>query len=167
MIPRYQVYREKIATEFASIRRAADKARQAFQNSKRGGQDESFYLDSAALNAYGFYTGVERLFEWLTREFDEAVPGGSAWHCELLERMTIAVPDVRPAVIRVTTRDALEEYLRFRHIVRNSCACEFESGRIADLVNSLPQVLQDLEADLEKFREFLNAAKRADESPEQ
>ena len=80
MIPRYQVYREKIATEFASIRRAAEKARQAFQNSKRGGPDESFYLDAAALNAHGFYNGVERLFEWLAREFDGTVPGGSAWH---------------------------------------------------------------------------------------
>ena len=78
--------------------------------------------------------------------------------------MTIAVPDVRPAVIRVTTRDALEEYLRFRHIVRNLYTWEFESGRIADLMNRLPQALQDLEADLEKFREFLNAAKHADES---
>ncbi len=163
MIPRYQLFRERIATEWRQIRRAAEKAENAFRNAATGGQNESFYLDSAALNLHGFYNGLERLFESLAHDLDDGVPSGAAWHRELLLQMEMQVPKVRPAVIRSTTRVALEEYLRFRHIVRNIYTWDFEIPRMKDLIDHLPQTLRDLEADLERFREFLDAAGRADE----
>ncbi|MBI5303738.1 MAG: hypothetical protein HY868_16500 [Chloroflexi bacterium] len=163
MISRYQVFRERIANEWHDIRRAADKAQQAFHISARGGKDETFYLDSTALNLHGFYNGVEQLFEWIAKEFDDTVPSGSAWHRQLLAQMQIAVPTVRPAVIRPTTRLALEKYLGFRHIVRNLYTWDFDVKRMTSLVDDLPQVLLDLQTDLEQFRDFLDAAGHADE----
>ena len=78
MIPRYRVYSQRIVSDWADVQRAAEKAIQAIHGAKKGGADESFYLDSAALNLHGFYNGVERLFEWLARELDDTKPSGSA-----------------------------------------------------------------------------------------
>ncbi len=164
MIPRYQVYRERIVHELQDINRAAEKAQHAFQLASRGGADESLYLDSTALNLHGFYHGVERLLEWLAVDLDGAVPGGSMWHRDLLSQMELAIPNVRPAVIRAETRVALEEFLKFRHVVRNVYTWEFSGGRIKDLIDRLPQTLRDLESDLERFRQFLDAAGHADEN---
>ncbi|MEW5719123.1 MAG: antitoxin, partial [Chloroflexota bacterium] len=68
MIPRYQVFRQRITDEWHNIRRAAEKAQHAFAASKRGGADETFYLDSTALNLHGLYNGVEQVFEWIAQE---------------------------------------------------------------------------------------------------
>ncbi len=163
MISRYAVFRQRAADEWRDIRRAADKAQQAFQLAGRGGKDETFYLDSTALNLHGFYNGVEQLFEWIAKEFDGTVPSGSVWHRQLLAQMQLAVPTVRPAVIRPTTRGALEKYLGFRHIVRNLYTGDFDAKRLAELIESLPPMLTDLQADLEQFREFLDEAGHADE----
>jgi len=163
MIPRYHVFRERLANELKQIHRAADKAQRAFQSAARGGQSESFDLDAAALNLHGFYNGVERILEWVAREFDGTIPGGPAWHHELLEQMEMAIPTVRPAVIRPTTRVALVEYLGFRHIVRNLYTWDFDPPRLKRLIDALPQTLADLDTDLQQFSAFLDAAGHADE----
>jgi hypothetical protein len=164
VIAKYHVLRERIAHEFEDIRRAADKAQHAFHLAGRGGADESVYLDSAALNLHGFYIGIERMFESLAKEIDDVVPSSGAWHHELLSQMELEIPKVRPAVIRSSTRAALEDYLKFRHLVRNVYTWEFSGGRIKDLIDRLPQTLRDLESDLEGFRGFLDAAGHADET---
>ncbi len=164
MIGRYRVLYARIQSELADIRRAADKAQTAFQRSKQGGPDESFYLDAAALNLHGFYNGVERLFEWIAREVDGTVPGGAAWHRELLAQMELAIPDVRPPVIQPATRARLEEYVRFRHIVRNLYTWDFAPDRISELVQHLQPTLVDLQADFDRFGKFLTSAGQADEA---
>ncbi|MGB9887889.1 MAG: hypothetical protein ACPLRW_12990, partial [Moorellales bacterium] len=41
------------------------------------------------------------------------------WHKQLLNRMTLEVPEVRPPVISKDLARTLDEYLRFRHVFRN------------------------------------------------
>ena len=163
MIPHYRVYSQRIANEWVEIRQAADKARMAVHVARQGGAGESFYLDSAALNLHAFYSGVERLFEWLARDLDGTKPSGSAWHRELLAQMELDVPNVRPSVIRPTTRAALDEYLRFRHLVRNLYTWDFMPSKIAELIDRLPAAIQSLDDDLARFRQFLDSASHADE----
>lgn len=164
MISRYQVLSARIATELEQIRHAADRATAALRTNAAGEADRKFHVDSAALNLHAFYSGIEHLFEVIARELDGALPQGPAWHRELLRQMAMEIPGARPAVLRPTTQSALEEYLRFRHLVRNVYAWEFAPDKLAVLVDRLPAALHDLEVDLARFREFLNAASRADES---
>ncbi len=165
MISRYKVLSARLATEFGQVQQAANRATKALQADAVTETDQAFRLDSAALNLHAFYTGTERLFEAVARELDGGLPQGPAWHRELLEQMAMEVPGVRPSILRAETRSALEEYLRFRHLVRNVYSWEFEPEKLDALVGHLPSVLQDLKADLDHFREFLDAASRADETP--
>ncbi|NOX63219.1 MAG: antitoxin [Chloroflexi bacterium] len=163
MIPRHRILQERIKAELADARRAANKAQDAYREALRDARHESFYLDSVALNLHGFYNGIERIFEDVARELDGGLPSGPAWHRDLLKQMTLTVPGVRPAVIRLQTAKNLDEYLRFRHLVRNLYTWNFEGMKLAALIDSLPETIQSLEKDLDQFGHFLESASRADE----
>jgi len=51
----------------------------------------ALYLDSAALNLHGFYSGLERLFELIARHVDGAIPSGETWHRDLLQWIELKI----------------------------------------------------------------------------
>lgn len=162
MMARYQVLRRRILSEREQIRRAATKAQKAYQAAAHGGQNETFYLDSTALNLHGFYNGVERLLEIVAREIDDSLPSGPTWHRDLLQQMQLDVPDVRPAVLAPMTVQLLEEYLGFRHIVRNLCTWDFMPTKLGELISRVDQTLAALDRDFVRFDTFLENAVQAD-----
>ena len=74
---------------------------------------------------------MERLFELIAAVIDHAVPMGERWHDALLRQMTDEVLGVRPAVISQAICEQLDEYRRFRHVVRNVYAFHFEQEKMA------------------------------------
>lgn len=118
--------------------------------------DQDVYLDSVALNLHDFYTGLERAFEQIATNVDETMPSGRNWHRDLLRQMAEECSTVRPAVLSSYTRDLLEEYLRFRHLVRNIYAFEFDPVRLGRLVEELDQVYELISREMEAFAFFLD-----------
>jgi hypothetical protein len=149
--------------ELVEVRRAAEKARQAYDAAEEDSQQATFFLDSAAMNLHSFYSGIERIFEWIARELDGGLPSGSTWHRDLLMQMSLEVDGVRPAVIRPETAHGLGVYLRFRHLVRNLYTWDFEAVKLTELVGGMSDTLSDLQEDLAEFARFLEAASFADE----
>jgi hypothetical protein len=117
---------------------------------------DDLYADSVALNLHGFYAGLERLFEMIAAGIDGNVPRGENWHQMLLEQMVAEVPLVRPAVISAETRQMLDEYRGFRHIVRNVYAFRFDLVKIQRLVRGTPAVLSQVRAEMLAFADFLD-----------
>jgi hypothetical protein len=163
MIARYRVLGERIQAELASVKRAAGKALEAFEGAQQNSHHATFFLDSVAGNLHGFYNGVERIFASVAGEIDGGLPAGSNWHRELLRQMALDVESLRPAVIGLETARRLEEFLRFRYLVRNLYTWSFAVDKLAGPVNGLPHALTQLERDLAKFGRFLEAASSADE----
>jgi len=62
---------------------------------------------------------------------------------------------VRPAVISPATREALEEYRGFRHVVRNVYTFQFDPSRVRRLVQQVPAVPDRLRPQLLAFADFL------------
>ena len=89
---------------------------------------------------------------------------GEGWNRRLLERMAMAT-DTRPAVLNEATQVELQEYLRFRHLVRNLYADELRVEPIQRLIEQLQSTWPKLEADIkerlskladiDRFREHL------------
>jgi hypothetical protein len=127
----------------------------------RGTGDEA-YMDGVALNLHNFYTAIESIFEDIARTVDGALPEGANWHQELLLQMSADLPGSRPPVIRRTTRDCLDEYRAFRHLVRNVYSFNLRPKRLSDLVDGIRICFMDLRSDLEEFGRFLQAL---EESP--
>jgi len=118
---------------------------------------EDAYWDAIALNLHGFYSGVERILVEIAREMDEALPTGPDWHRALLRQMAWEVPSRRPAVLQRPTRECLDEYRRFRHLVRNVYTFTFDRARLQELAGALPRCYEAVRQDLLAFAHFLES----------
>lgn len=104
---------------------------------------------------HDFYTGIEKVFKRIAPELNGGLPEGDAWHRRLLENMAMDISGVRPAVLRQATAASLDEFLRFRHLVRNIYGFELVSDRLLDLARRVVPTWQDVHADLTAFAAFL------------
>lgn len=151
---------ERIRGEVPDLDRVVKRALAAWAQAKRM-PDESAYLDSAALNLHGFYSGLERLLELIARHVDGTLPTGDTWHRDLLQQMAQDMADVRPAVISPDSALALDEFRRFRHLVRNGYTMSLVPEKMAGLMASLPTLWPTLRAELLAFADFLEALEQA------
>jgi len=115
---------------------------------------------------HDFYTGTERIFMKIAPELNGGVPAGLSWHRELLHSMTLALPGIRPPLLRLQTARGLEEYLRFRHVFRNLYGFELEWDRLRPLLRRVKRVWSPLRGDLSRFLRFLEAAASSKEGNE-
>ena len=127
--------------------------------------EQMVYLDSVALNLHGFYAGVERLFELVARHIDRSELSGESWHRDLLLKMASEVNDVRPAVISQPNAHVLDEFRRFRHLVRHVYTINFDSEKIEELIVALRSAWPGLKAELMAFAHFLEALQDASGDP--
>ena len=143
---------KRIQRELSELEKIKALALRRWQKALR---DED-YLGSVAFDLQGFYHGVERVFETIAKSIDSAVPSGEKWHKMLLEQMTEEIPGIRPAVISIRTREALDNFRTFRHLARNIYTFNLEPTKIRSLVDKLPEAADQIRKDLSAFVEFLN-----------
>ena len=65
--------------------------------------------------------------------------------------------DTRPAVLNDATQVELQEYLRFRHLVRNLYADELRLEPIQRLIEQLQSTWPKLDADITRFQTWLRS----------
>ncbi|WP_324715571.1 hypothetical protein U7230_09315 [Carboxydochorda subterranea] len=157
MIGRYAVLAERIRQELEELAPLVGRARRYVAVAVSSSDPEP-YLDGAALNLHGFYSGLERVFEAIAREVDGSVPAGPHWHRELLRQMQLAVRGVRPAVLTGETAAALEEYLGFRHVVRALYTTRLRPDRIRELADAAQGAFERASGELLAFAAFLETA---------
>jgi uncharacterized protein YukE len=121
-----------------------------------GRSSDDYYVDATALNLHGFYAGLERIFELIADDVDQAKPDGAHWHQDLLRQMAAEVPGVRPAVIAPQLRDQLDKYRGFRHVVRNVYTYNLDATSIDHLVSQLPDVAAKADQALREFADLLD-----------
>lgn len=117
--------------------------------------DQDYLVDAVALHLHSFYAGVERLLELIADTIDQAKPQGAMWHRDLLQQMTADIPEVRPAVLSLATRNGLDRYRGFRHVVRNVYTFSLDAEQIELLVEHLPTVHDQVKTELDQFAHFL------------
>jgi hypothetical protein len=147
---------DRIRGTVLDLDRVADRAVRSWSQSERALQDRDVYLDSVALNIHGFYSGLERVFEIIARQVDGTLPAGQVWHRDLLAQMAQDIPDARPGVISEEVATTLDQFRRFRHLVRNVYSMNLDPEKISGLVSSLPALWQQLRAELSSFADFVD-----------
>jgi len=152
---RYLELADRLRGELPDLDASMRKAERSWESVRIAHRDQDIYLDSVALNLHAFYSGLEKLFELIARQVDGASPEGIAWHRDLLSRMAEDVKDVRPAVISKETSGKLDQYRRFRHLVRNVYATNLNPEKISGLMENLTEFWPKLSAELEAFSRFL------------
>jgi len=148
----------RILSELKDLSIILERARQGWEKAQTTHDD--FYLDGVALNLHGFYSGLERIFERIASAVDGSIPSGSNWHRELLNQMSIEVPGVRPSVITGVLKENLEEYLGFRHVIRNVYTHHLNPDKMKNLVTKSSSILSTIEVELTEFAEFLKGSEQ-------
>lgn len=150
----YRVLAVRIRSEIHSIERVVGKAEHAALLIRQH-PGEDIYVDAAAHNLHDFYSALERLFLQIAKVVDRSVPEGERWHRELLEQMRLPMPPVRPPVLQARTVLQLDEYLRFRHVVRNVYSFHIDPQRVVQLVEQIRPLFVDVAEQLGQFAQML------------
>ncbi|NTU62874.1 MAG: hypothetical protein HGB05_05590 [Chloroflexi bacterium] len=164
MIPRYRLLAARIRTELQTLERSVDQAEGALARAEQQPADQSYFVAAVAFELHSFYAGLERLFEVIGSDVEQSRPAGATWHRELLAQMALPIADVRPAVVQAETRDALLEYLEFRHVVRHMYTFDLRIDRVIELGRGLRAAFDLAHRDLLRFAEFLDRLAAADEA---
>ncbi len=155
MIESYIVLAGRIRKELDDLERLVSRANRALETAQKNPQDTDLYIDSASLNLHDVYSGFERVFKQIAATVDGNVPSSLEWHRELLEQMGLDLPKIRPPVLTSASIERLDEYLRFRHVVRNVYTFSFDPERVGGLVKELGTVFGQIRQELLAFANFL------------
>ena len=155
MIEGYIVLANRIRKEISDLERVVSRAEQATEAARNRPGDKDFYIDSAALSLHDVYVGLERIFRQIAATVDGSVPSGPQWHRELIQQMTIDLRELRPPVLSDDTVRAVDEFLRFRHVVRNVYAFSLEPERVERLAQKLRPAFKLIRTELLAFVQFL------------
>ena len=89
--------------------------------------------ESLAFQIHNLYSAFEELFRVIAATFENHVDAGGGYHIELLKRMKVSVPGVRPAVIDSRAFQSLDSLRSFRHFFRHAYGSPIDSKKL-DLV---------------------------------
>lgn len=149
----YRTIAGRIRAESQDLARVVERTDRIWQQAMTSSDD--YYVDATALNLHGFYAGLERLLEIIADGVDQAKPGGAHWHDELLRQMAAEIPGVRPPVLSQETRERLDRYRGFRHVVRNAYTYNLDPEQIGVLVKQLAPTMARVAHELTAFADFL------------
>ncbi len=141
MLKKLMIIQDEIEEELSNINNLIDNL--VFIKNKNLEKDIETRLSASILD--DFYLAVEKIFKTIARDIDNELPEGQEWHKKLLRLMTIELPEVRPAVIDKKLFHQLEDYLKFRHLVRNIYGFQLEIHLFNHLIKDINQVANNLE----------------------
>ena len=105
-----------------------------------------------------FYTCLETLFLRISNYFENQLEN-ERWHQDLLDKMTIEIPDIRIAAISSESFGKLKELLRFRHFRRYYFEMEYDWDKLEYLQKKFVELERPIKRDLKCFHDFLKALK--------
>jgi len=143
-----------IEIELAKLSKLATQLQRTQQILQQENDYTELFYKSLAFDLQSFYTGCERIFSLIAKELNGGIPKGEAWHRQLLERMG-AVAEERGVVISAETARALDEFLKFRHVVRSIYGFDIDTERIDKLLSLHPSAWDLFESDIKEFVNWL------------
>jgi hypothetical protein len=105
---------------------------------------------------HNLYTAFESYFLRVAKHFENNLDDAS-WHRELIDRMRIEVPGIRPAVVSTGIAENLDELRRFRHRFRNIYKSHLRSDRVLEVSDIAIAVSDQFSKDHTRFLEWVQS----------
>lgn len=103
-----------------------------------------------------YYTALETIFLRISQYFENHL-AADRWHSELLDRMLLSIPGVRPRVLSEEVHHSLRELMRFRHFKRYYLEFDYDWDRLDFLCKKLDHVRVHIRTEIEAFVQLLAA----------
>lgn len=154
------VLANRIRETVSELEQVIARVERGIRAAKRHQDDVDLYIDAIALNLHDFYSGLERVFRQIGSIIDRSTPASEGWHRDLLNQMCLDLPTIRPRVLSEQTCAALEDFLRFRHIVRNVYAFRLDGDRVNQLAQKARALHDQIATELHAFADYLEQVGR-------
>lgn len=82
--------------------------------------DEAVTAEGLAYQMHNLYNACEDLLKLVAATFENHIDDQTGWHRGLLQRMSLHIEGVRPALISAESQPHLNELRAFRHFFRHS-----------------------------------------------
>ena len=118
---------------------------------------EAGYPDAAAqgYSLHNIYCALENSFDQIARTFENHVVDSSRWHRELVVKMFLAIPDLRPSVLPEDLQSGLNDLRSFRHLFRHGYDFQLDPVRLNALTTQWRGIHQRVRAALSDFAAWL------------
>ncbi len=118
---------------------------------------EAAYAASAgvAYALHNLYCALENSFDQISRTFENHVVETDRWHRELMLKMFLEIPGVRPRVLPDNVRGMLSDLRSFRHVFRHSYDFKLEPRKLNHLVDLWRQEGKAVLEALAQFADWL------------
>lgn len=107
---------------------------------------------------HNLYGALEDLFQEIARTFENRMEDPSRYHRELLKRMSLEIPGIRPLLLSESSHALLDELRGFRHVFRHSYNYDLSSRKLADLKAKIMENWSEVERNISAFLHFLQDA---------
>lgn len=119
-------------------------------------EDDEMATMAVAYLVHNVYTAFEGYFLRVAKHFENSLYD-AAWHKELIDRMKIAIPGIRPALITPELIEPLDELRRFRHLFRNTYKSRLRKARVCEVSEIAVKTADDFEACHKAFANWIDA----------
>lgn len=89
---------------------------------------------------HNLYNALENYFLRIAKFFENSLESPT-WHRDLVDRMTLSIEGVRPALLPASSRQAVHELRSFRHVFRSIYDSTLQPERVASVNALVPQVV--------------------------
>jgi hypothetical protein len=118
-------------------------------------------LAAVAYVLHNLYNALENAFGQISRTFENHVTDPAVWLKELLGKMFLEIPTVRPAVLPGNLRGFLNDLRAFRHLFRHAYDFELNPEKLSRLAQDWMRHKGLIISALAGFREHLMAQVKA------
>jgi hypothetical protein len=108
-------------------------------------------IESAAYQLHNYYSAIEDLLQIVAKAFENNIVDLTRWHSELIDRMTLNIPGVRPALLSAQTAALLHRLRGFRHFFRHAYDVPLDASEVQQNWNTARQLRPLLERDVATF----------------
>lgn len=106
---------------------------------------------------HNLYCAFEDLFKEIAGTFENRIEDLSSYHRELLKRMSIEVPLIRPNLLSKSSYRIMDELRRFRHTFRHAYAYDLDSRKVRDLKARFLSEYDKIASDMDSFESYLKS----------
>jgi hypothetical protein len=117
-------------------------------------QDPRF-AESLAYQLHNLYCAFEDLFRIVAKFFENNIEDESRFHIQLLQRMTLDIEGVRPALISRHLFTALNELRAFRHAFRHAYSHDIDVDKLHLVLKRYEAIEVNYKQDVQRFLQLL------------
>ena len=143
---RMALFRAELSDQWREIGRLHGIVRERLGNFKESQEK----VDSMGYKLHNLYCVYEELFQIVARYFENQVEP-QRYHADLLRRMKLNIPGVRPALISEGTYALLDELRRFRHFFRHAYGVDLDPERVEGVAKKAVELEKRFGEDLNNF----------------